>query len=112
MLMDGERYPDNYKKYFLFGDAPAGEIADRSVRSFNIVGRSDGYLSESAYVINQSEHIEFFLSAVIYVNENGIIKDNTYQYREIGLPFLAHIGRAFYAHELRLRSRASQASAE
>ena len=105
LLMDSKRYPDNHKKYFLFGDVPAGSIADRTTLSYNIVGRSDGYLSESAYIINQTEHIEFFLSAVIYVNDNGIIKDNTYQYKEIGIPFLAQIGKAFFAYEQQLHSR-------
>jgi len=97
---DTARYPDNYKKYLLFGDMRDARQWNQSVRSFNIVGRSDGFLSDCAYIVDHSENIEFFLSAVIYVNANGIIKDNTYEYESIGLPFLAEIGRAFYAYEL------------
>jgi len=92
-------YPDNYKKYFLFGDARDGIIADRSIHIFNVVGQSDGYLSDCAYIRNASAQIEFFLSAVIYVNDDEIIKDNTYEYQTAGLPFLAELGRILYAYE-------------
>lgn len=99
-------HPDNHKKYFMFGDSPDGRITDRSVRSFNVVGRSDGFLSDCAYISDPSKKIEFFLSAVIYVNADRIIKDGRYEYKEIGLPFLAGLGRAFYAYEQeRLASR-------
>ncbi len=92
-------YPDNYKKYFLFGDAMDGVIADRSIRIFNVVGQSDGYLSDCAYIQNASAQIEFFLSAVIYVNEDEIMKDGKYEYQTVGLPFLAELGRILYAYE-------------
>jgi hypothetical protein len=92
-------YPDNYKKYFLFGDAKDGVITDRSIRIFNVVGQSDGYLSDCAYIQNTSLGIEFFLSAVIYVNEDEIMKDGKYEYQTVGLPFLAELGRIIYAYE-------------
>jgi len=92
-------YPDNYKKYFLFGDAMDGVIADRSIRIFNVVGQSDGYLSDCAYIQNTSAKIEFFLSAVIYVNDDEIIKDGKYEYQTVGLPFLAELGRIVYTYE-------------
>ncbi len=96
---DRKLYPDNYKKYFLFGDAKDGIIADRSVRIFNVVGQSDGYLSDCAYIQNGSAGIEFFLSAVIYVNADQIMKDGKYEYQTVGLPFLAELGRIIYAYE-------------
>lgn len=92
-------YPDNYKKYFLFGDIKDGIINDRSIRIFNIVGQSDGYLSDCAYIKNASTNIEFFLSAVIYVNGDEIIRDGKYEYNTVGLPFLAELGRIIYEYE-------------
>ena len=37
----------------------------------------------------------------ILCNTDGIFNDNTYDYDNIGLPFLAKLGRAVYEHELK-----------
>jgi len=49
--------------------------------------------------------VEFLLSAVIYVNEDEIFNDDKYEYDEIGLPFLANLGRVIYKYELERKSR-------
>ncbi|NNF19140.1 MAG: hypothetical protein HKN61_05140, partial [Flavobacteriaceae bacterium] len=43
--------------------------------------------------------IEFLLTATILVNENGIFNDDQYEYEEIGIPFLAALGRGIYEFE-------------
>ena len=43
--------------------------------------------------------IEFFLTATVFVNKNQIFNDNVYEYDELGIPFLAEVGRAIYAYE-------------
>lgn len=101
---NSKRYPDNYKKYLLFGDIGNGTISKSSLRIFNIVGRSDGYLSDCAYIVDFENKIEFFLASVIYVNEDQILKDNRYEYDSIGLPFLAELGRTIYEYE-KIRKR-------
>ena len=95
------KYADNHKKYFIFGDAEASRADMRSgpVRSFNVVGKSDGYLSDCAYIVDFECGIEFFLSAVIYVNSDGVLKDGRYEYDSIGMPFLAELGRTVYDYE-------------
>jgi hypothetical protein len=35
------------------------------------------------------------------VNADGVFNDDAYEYDEIGMPFLARLGRAVYEHELR-----------
>jgi len=94
-----KRYPDNYKKYFIYGDMPADTMHDTSIKIYNVVGRSDGYISDCAYIVNKKHNIYFFLSAVIYVNKNNIIKDSKYEYETVGLPFLAELGRTVYEYE-------------
>ena len=37
----------------------------------------------------------------ITVNKNGIFNDDDYEYDEIGIPFLAELGRELYALELK-----------
>jgi len=46
------------------------------------------------------------LAAVIYVNKDGILNDNKYEYETIGWPFMYQLGQAIYQHELtRKRTR-------
>jgi len=45
--------------------------------------------------------VEFLLTAVLQVNANQIYNDDTYEYDEVGMPFLARLGRAVYEYERR-----------
>ncbi len=100
------KYADNHKKYFIFGDAEGSRADMHSgpVRSFNVVGKSDGYLSDCAYIVDFDCGIEFFLSAVIYVNSDEVLRDGRYEYDTVGMPFLAELGRTVYEYE-RTRKR-------
>ena len=89
---------DGYVKYFLFGDSH--KKAQGNIRSFDKVGLAYGYLTDIAYIIDFKNKIEFMLSATILVNKDGIFNDNKYEYNQIGLPFLANLGRAVYNYEL------------
>ena len=102
---DPERYYDSYVKFFLFGDNKA-PMPD-PVRIFNKVGLAYGYVTDNAYIVDFERGIEFLLTAVVLVNENGIFNDGAYEYDEVGLPFLAELGRVIYAYELE-RKRAHQ----
>ena len=93
-------FEDSYKKYFIYGNYHK-KIESDSIRIFNVVGQSYGYLSDCAYIVNTDRKIEFMLSAVIYVNEDGIINDGKYEYKTIGFPFLADLGKSFYIYELK-----------
>ena len=55
---------------------------------------SHGYLADVAYFADSLHQSEFMLSAVLYVNHDGVINDGTYDYDTIGLPFLALLGVA------------------
>lgn len=44
--------------------------------------------------------VEFFVTAVIYVNEDQIFNDDKYEYNQIGLPFLRNLGKVIYKYEL------------
>ena len=45
--------------------------------------------------------VEFLLSAVVYVNANGVLNDDQYEYDTIGFPFLRESGRHVYEAECR-----------
>ena len=40
--------------------------------------------------------LSFFLTATIYTNENKVINDNIYEYKETAIPFLSKLSKAIY----------------
>ena len=40
------------------------------------------------------------LTSTLYVNEDGILNDNKYEYKETGWPFLYQLGQTVYKYEL------------
>ncbi|MDO7888131.1 serine hydrolase [Hymenobacter cheonanensis] len=94
------RYFDAYKKYLYYGRRPEAQLQP-GLRIFNIVGMSHGYLADVAYFADSLHQSEFLLSAVLYVNQDGIINDAAYEYDTTGEPFLAQLGQLFYQYEAR-----------
>jgi hypothetical protein len=95
---DGSKFEDSYKKYLMFGDYH-DTIKTDSLRIFNVVGQSYGWLADCAYFVDHKNKVDFFLSAVIYVNANQVLNDGRYEYKSIGVPFLTHLGRLIYDYE-------------
>jgi len=84
-------YYDGYVKFLVFGDTKE-DIPD-TIEIRNKVGYAYGYLTDCAYIINKKTKKEYIITATIHVNENGIYNDDTYEYDDIGIPFLAELGR-------------------
>ena len=91
---DAERYPEGYVKFLMFGgDAPA---IPGNIRIFNKVGDAYGFLTDAAYIVDFENGIEFILAATIHTNANETFNDDTYEYDEVGFPFLRHLGQGIY----------------
>ncbi len=89
---------EGYVKFLMYGgDAKA---IPSHIRIFNKVGDAYGFLTDAAYIVDFKNKVEFILSATIYTNENQTFNDDTYEYKEIGLPFLRELGQAIYEIEL------------
>lgn len=94
-----------YGKFLLFG-ASKGDIPS-NIRIFNKIGDAYGQMLDVAYIIDLDKKIEFFLSAVIYCNSDGIMNDDKYDYNNVGLPFMKNLGQVIYEYEVkRPRNRA------
>ena len=97
---NGKKYEDDgiyyetYNKFFIHG---MDSIAiNKNIRVYNKLGEAYGTSTDTAYIKNYTEDIEFFLSARIYVNDNNVINDNIYEYDEIAIPFLAKLSQSIY----------------
>jgi hypothetical protein len=100
---DAAHYPDTYVKFLLGGGGttplPPG------VRVFNKIGEAYGFLIDNAYVVDAARGVEFLLSAVLYVNADGVLNDDKYEYDSIGFPFLRDLGRRVYEAECRRKQK-------
>ena len=76
-------------------------LQPNSTRIFNASGEAFGQLVDVAYIVDFDKKIEFFLSAVIYCNSDGIFNDDKYDYETIGFPFLKNLGKIIYEYELK-----------
>ena len=93
-----------YVKFLVYGSRRDAE-PDAGLRIYNKVGNAYGFLTDAAYVVDSLSGAEFLLSASIYVNADGILNDGRYEYEEVGLPFLAALGREVLAAERRRSAR-------
>ena len=75
------------------------------VRVFNKIGQAYGFLIDNAYVQDEAHGVEFLLSAVLYVNADGVLNDDKYEYDRIGFPFLRDLGYRVYEAERRRARR-------
>ena len=94
---DTAKFYDSYVKFF-FRDAT--RRMPNGVRVFNKVGWAYGCLTDVSYVVDFVNGVEFMLTATIYVNRDGILNDDKYEYEETGWPFLYQLGQTIYRYEL------------
>ncbi len=94
---DSANYQDAYGKFLLYG-AQKGSLP-KNIRIFNKIGDAYGQMIDVAYVVDFDKKIEFFLSAEIYCNKDGIMNDDKYDYETIGTPFMKNLGKIIYDYE-------------
>lgn len=95
---DTLNYWPAYCKFLLLGQE-RGEVPN-NIRIFNKPGDAYGHMLDVAYIVDFDKNVEFFLSAVIYCNSDGILNDDKYDYNSIGFPFMKNLGKAIYDYEI------------
>lgn len=94
---DPADFYDSYCKFFIFGDSH--DPIPGTIKIYNKVGFAYGTLTDCAYIEDAENDVEFLLTATILVNDDAIFNDDQYEYIQIGIPFLAALGRELYATE-------------
>ena len=100
---DSVSYPDAYGKFLLYGSRK--EPLPKNIRIFNKEGDAYGELLDIAYIVDFGKNIEFFLSAAINCNTNGIINDDNYAYDTLGFPFMKNLGEVIYKYEAKRKKQ-------
>jgi len=93
-----DRFFNTYNKFFIHGTDTI--LNNTDVRVYNKIGQAYGTSTDSAYIKNYKEDVEFFLTATIYTNKNKTINDNIYEYEDIAIPFLSRLSKALYQYLL------------
>jgi len=95
---DPKKFDDSFKKYFIYGNK-VKQIDSDSMRVFNMIGYSYGFLVDCAYIINYKTKTEFMLSSVLYTNSRNSFGSGSYEYESVGIPFLKELSLELYKHE-------------
>lgn len=98
---DEDSYPDSYGKFILFG-GDKGRIPDH-IKHHNKSGWAYGHIVDGVYLQDLQHDIEFFVTAVIYANDNATLNDDNYEIEQLSLPFMRELGQ--FIHQLLLRNR-------
>jgi hypothetical protein len=89
-------YFDSYVKFFF----KSGSRLPSNVRVFNKVGWAYGCMTDVSYIVDFANDVEYMLTATLYVNSDGVMNDDQYDYETIGLPFFYKLGQCIYQYEL------------
>ena len=92
------KFFNSYNKFFIHGTDTI--LNNTDIRVYNKIGQAYGTSTDSGYIKNYKEDVEFFLTATIYTNKNKIINDNIYEYGETAIPFLSRLSKALYKNLL------------
>lgn len=95
---DTSEYYNSFTKFFFFKSGK--QNIPSAIRVFNKAGWSYGFLTDASYILDFEHNIEFMLTGTLYVNRDGILNDNKYEYEEEGYPFFKEIGEIIYEYEL------------
>lgn len=96
---DAKEFWPTYAKMLYYG-RDKNAILDPNIRIFNKYGDSYGFIIDNAYFVDFKNKVEFFLTAVVQSNEDGIYNDGKYEYETVCYPFMKNIGEEIYKYEL------------
>ena len=96
-VYDTTEFFNSYTKFFFFRDGK--QPIPPSIRSYNKTGWSYGFLTDVAYIVDKEKGVEFILSGVIYVNSDGVLNDDKYEYEGVGYRYFREIGEMVYQYE-------------
>lgn len=88
-----------YAKMLYYGREKQADI-NPNIKIFNKYGDSYGFIIDNAYFVDFKNGVEFFLTAVVQSNEDGIYNDGNYEYETVCYPFMKNLGRTIYELEL------------
>ncbi len=97
------QFADDHSKWLIPLDAVGQQSVGLHIASKN--AQSYGYIGDSAFVVDDARAIAFGLTAMVFVDRDGVLNDGRYAYADIGRPFLRELGTAVLAYERAVGTR-------
>ncbi len=101
---DPKEFWPTYAKMLYYGREKEAVI-DPNIRIFNKYGDSYGFIIDNSYFVDFKNKVEYFLTAVVQSNEDGIYNDSKYEYETVCYPFMKNLGRTIYELELNRKKK-------
>jgi hypothetical protein len=101
---DPKEFWPSYAKMLYYG-REKDAVFNPDLKIFNKYGDSYGFIIDNAYFKDSKHNIEFFLTAVVQSNDDGIYNDNKYEYDTVCYPFMKNIGQVIYKYELERKTK-------
>lgn len=94
--------PDWYYKFFI--DSSVMDTRNTEFKIYNKVGMAGGFISDFSHVVDDSNGIEYYLSATMLAKKDDIINNGNHNYHDFGIPAFRKIGALIYKYELDVKS--------
>lgn len=91
---DTSIFHPNFLRFILFGRDK--NISYPNIEYYNKSAMAYGSLADCCYLKDSTNNVEFFLSIYMYLNYDGVLNDDVYEYESIGLPFMKRFGELIY----------------
>ncbi|WP_316810218.1 serine hydrolase [Pedobacter heparinus] len=101
---DPKEFWPTYAKMLYYG-REKNAVINPDLKIYNKYGDSYGFIIDNAYFKDEKNHIEFFLTAVVQSNEDGIYNDGKYEYDTVCFPFMKALGQTIYSYELQRKAK-------
>ncbi|MDR6782520.1 hypothetical protein ABIE26_000992 [Pedobacter africanus] len=101
---DPKEFWPTYAKMLYYG-REKGATINPDLKIYNKYGDSYGFIIDNAYFKDSKNKVEFFLTAVVQSNEDGIYNDNKYDYDQVCFPFMKNIGQVIFDYELQRKAK-------
>lgn len=101
---DPKEFWPTYAKMLYYG-REKDAVLNPDLKIFNKYGDSYGFIIDNAYFKDSKHKVEFFLTAVVQSNEDGIYNDGKYEYTTVCYPFMKNIGKLIYDYELQRKHK-------
>ncbi|WP_170113073.1 serine hydrolase [Ahniella affigens] len=85
-----EAFPANYAKFLLPNGVQRGHV-----RLYGKSGQAYGYLNDAEALLNTETGTLMVVSTSIYVNADGVLNDDAYDYEQVALPVFSAIADRF-----------------
>jgi hypothetical protein len=91
--------------YKFFIDSSVMDTRNSNLKIYNKVGMSGGFISDFSHVVDDSNGIEYYLSATMLAKKDDVINNGKNNYYDFGIPIFRIIGSLVHQFEIKVHQK-------